>query len=89
MDRQLSRNMKNKSLVAFGSAAILLSVVQSAAATEKRDTRKVTPHPVSTSTGVSDARIRAAHHERRPVTTQAPDYPNAYYNGSIPMLAGH
>ena len=89
MVRKLSRNMKNKSLVAFGSAAILFSVVQSAAATEKRDTRKVRSHHVSTSTGISDARIRTAHHERRPVTTQAPDYPNAYYNGSIPMLAGH
>jgi hypothetical protein len=49
MVRKLSRNMKNKSLVAFGSAAILFSVVQSAAATEKRDTRKVRSHHVSTS----------------------------------------
>jgi hypothetical protein len=80
--------MKNKMLVALGSAAILFSIAQSAAATEQRDTRKVARHHMSSSR-ISDARVRDARDEWRPLAAPVQNYPGAYYNGAVPMLAGH
>lgn len=81
--------MKSKMLVALGAAAMVVVTAQSANATDKRQTHKVTRHHVSTSDRVSDARVRAAYDEWRPAAPRAAYDEAARYRNTNPTPAGH
>lgn len=81
--------MQSKMLAALGAVAMMVATAQTATATEKRDTHKVTRHHVSTSDRVSDARVRAAYDEWRPAVPRAALDEAARYRNTSPMPAGH
>ncbi len=85
--------MKSKILVALGAAAVMVVATQSAGATEKRDTHKVTRHHLLTSAHAraeeSDARARNAYDEWRPTVPAAAFDEAARYRGTTPTPAGH
>lgn len=81
--------MISKLRVALGAAAMVVVAAQSAGATEKRDTHKVTRHHVSTSARVSDARVRGAYDEWRPAVPAAALDEAARYRGGFSAPAGH